>query len=116
MHESSDDDEEAQTLYPTKDKYIINAITGVQTPFRVGSKYERNFWKVINASLAAYDPEEKSGRTYFFPSPEAYENAKDIKLSKVAKLSWENRRNGAKCDCLSVHVCNPKISPPPVTA
>ena len=108
---SSDDDEgeDQTTFYPTKGRYIVNAITGVQTVFRVFSKYERNFWKVADVSLETYDPVEGVGRTYFFPSPEAYENARDVKISKDRKLSWKKRRNGAKCECLSAHVCNPKI-------
>lgn len=106
--ENSDDDDD-QTFYPTQGKYIVNAITGVQTIFRVGSKHERQFWKVVDASLKAYDPSTESGPTYFFPSPEAYENAKNVEISKDRKLSWKKRHNGAKCACLSAHVCNPKF-------
>ena len=109
MHDSSDDDSgEDQIFYPTKGKYIVNAITGVQTVFRVASKYERQFWKVSDVSLEAYDPLEGLGRTYFFPSPETYEYARDVKISKDRKLSWNKRRNGAKCACLSAHVCTIK--------
>jgi len=99
----SSDDEDQQTLYSTQGKYIVNAITGVQTIFRVGSKHERRFWKVSDVSLTAYEP----AATYFFPSPEAYENVRNVKISKDRKRSWKNRRNGAKCTCLSAHVCNP---------
>lgn len=106
MDNSSDDDDD-QTFYPTQGKYIVNAITGVQTIFRVGSKHERRFWKVSDVSLTAYEPATGTGATYFFPSPEAYENVRNIKLSKDKKRSWKNRRNGAKCTCLSAHVCNP---------
>ena len=106
--ESSDDDNDEQTTYPTQGNYIVNAITGVQTIFRVGSKYERQFWKVSDVSLQSYDPSTASGRTYFFPSPEAYENAKNVQIPKDRKLSWNKRRNGAKCACLSAHVCTIK--------
>ena len=104
--ESSDDDDQ-QTLYSTQGKYIVNAVTGVQTIFRVGSKHERRFWKVSDVSLEAYDPSTGAGTTYFFPSPEAYENVKKVKIAKEIKLSWKKRRNGSKCTCLSAHVCNP---------
>ena len=109
---SSDDDEDDQTFYPTKGHYIVNAITGVQTNFKIGSNYERQFRKVVDVSLTAYDPSTGSGRTYFFPSPEMYETAKNVKISKDEKLSWKNRRNGGKCACLSVHVCYPSSKLP----
>ena len=107
MDNSSDDDDD-QTFYPTQGNYIVNAITGVQTIWRVSSKHERQFWKVLDASLEAYDPSTGTGRTYFFPSPETYETAKNVKISKDTKLSWKKRRNGAKCGCLSAHVCTPQ--------
>ena len=100
------EDDEVPTFYATKGCYIVNAVTGVQTGLKVGSKYERRFWKVSDVSLTAYEPATGTGATYFFPSPEAYENVRNVKISKDRKRSWKNRRNGAKCTCLSAHVCN----------
>ena len=89
-----------------KEYILLTPLLAFKQFFRVGSKYERQFWKVIDASLQSYDPSTESGPTYFFPSPEAYENAKNVKISKKRKQSWKNRRNGSTCDCLSAHVCH----------
>ncbi len=47
------------TLHPTKGVYIINAFTGEETKYLVGSKDEGRFWKVNNVSLSSYDPTPK---------------------------------------------------------
>lgn len=99
------EDDEVPTFYATKGCYIVNAVTGVQTGLKVGSKYERRFWKVSDVSLQSYDPSTGTGLTYFFPSPETYENQKNIKISAKAKRSWRKRLAGANCTCLSAHVC-----------
>ncbi len=98
-------DIEEPTYYPTEREYIINAITGIPTIFLVKSKDERRFWKVIDVSLTSYDPSTGNGKTFFFPSPEAYETAKNLKLSEEKKRNWRARRGGFNCSCLSAHVC-----------
>ncbi len=98
-------DIEEPTYYPTERRYIINAITGIPTIFLVKSKDERRFWKVIDVSLTSYDPSTGNGKTFFFPSPEAYETAKNLKLSEEKKRNWRARRGGFNCSCLSAHVC-----------
>lgn len=106
MSDVSSDIEEP-TCYPTERKYIINAVTGIVTNFLVGSKDERRFWKVVDVSLNSYDPSTGTGKTFFFPSPETYENARNFKFSEEKKRNWRMRRDGFKCSCLSAHVCTP---------
>ena len=110
MSDVSSDIEEP-TCYPTERKYIVNAVTGIPTNFLVGSKDERRFWKVVDVSLSSCDPSSGDGKTFFFPSPEAYENARNLKLLRSKKRTWKARRDGFNCSCLSAHVCTaPKIS------
>jgi hypothetical protein len=115
MSDTSSEIEEP-TCYPTERSYIVNAITGTPTHFLVRSKDERWFWKVMDVSLSSYDPSTGDGKTFFFPSPEAYETAKNLKLSEEKKRAWRSRRAGLKCSCLSAHVCAaPKISNAQIT-
>ena len=115
MSDTSSEIEEP-TCYPTERSYIVNALTGTPTHFLVRSKDERRFWKVIDVSLSSYDPSTGDGKTFFFPSPEAYETAKNLKLSEEKKSAWRSRRAGLKCSCLSAHVCAaPKISNAQIT-
>ena len=110
MSDTSSDIEEP-TCYPTEGNYIINAVTGIPTNFLVSSKDARRFWKVTDVSLSSYDPSMGNGKTFFFPSPEAYENARNLKISEERKRNWKARRVGFKCSCLSAHVCTaPKTS------
>lgn len=55
-------------FYPSnvQGKFIVNAITGVAYPWRVGSIYEDLLWKVCDASgrRGKYDPD-----MYFYDSP-----------------------------------------------
>ncbi len=104
MSDTSSEIEEP-TFYPTLRKTIVDAVTGIPTRFKVGSKDERRFWKVIDASLSSYDPATGSGKTFFFSSPEAYETSKNVELSEQRKKAWRARRDGFKCSCLSAHVC-----------
>ena len=117
MSDSSDSEELEPTCYPTERKYIVNAVTGIPTTFLVRSKDERRFWKVVDVSLSSCDPSTGDGKTFFFPSPEAYENTRNLKLSEEKKRNWRARRGGFKCSCLSAHVCTaPKISKTPISA
>ena len=116
MSDTSSVLEEEPTCYPTKGKYIVNAVTGTPTRFLVGSKDERRFWKTLDVSAEAYDPSRGVGKSFFFPSPEAYEKAKNLNLSEERKRNWRARRDGFNCSCLSAHVCSaPKISKTPIT-
>ena len=87
------------TLHPTKGVYIINAFTGKETKYVVGSKDEGRFWKVINETLSLYDstPENfmgpvKGSPTYFFPSLEGYERFYEKTIDENRKISWRKKR------------------------
>lgn len=60
---------------------IVNAITGVKYPWRVGSYGETFLWKVVNCSK--FEP-----RTYFYDSPEQYEEYKKVQIDPEAKFDW----------------------------
>ncbi len=100
MDTIEDIESEEPTLFSTKGRYIVDAITGRQTNLRVGSKYERQFWKVTDVSGPLNER-----LIYFFSSPEVYETTRNVKMSSKMKDSWKKRRDGANCTCLSVHVC-----------
>ncbi len=112
MSDTSSVLEEEPTCYPTRGKYIVNAATGAPTRFLVGSKDERRFWKTLDVSAEAYDPATGAGKSFFFPSPEVYEDKRSTKISKERKMAWIARRAGLKCSCLSVHVCTAPTAPP----
>ena len=108
MSVSDADADEVPTLYPSKNRQIIDAVTGFKTGFKIGSKQERLFWKVTDVSVGGgdgYNPKNKIGTTYFYSSPEEYEKTKHVKISKKMKESWKNRHAGSECACLSAHVC-----------
>ena len=87
------------TLHPTKGVYIINAFTGEETKYLVGSKDEGRFWKVNNVSIFSYDPTPKKfmgpaqgSKSYFFASPEDYELVLNKKLDENLKIVWRQKR------------------------
>ena len=86
-------------LHPTEGTYIINAVTGHQTKYLVGSKYEALFWKMIDVCLSTYNPKSKTplgsargGKTFFFPSPEDYESIYEKTLNENIKIAWKQKR------------------------
>ena len=103
MSYSSDDEYEYEQdeiiLHPTAGKYIINAVTGKQTTYLVGSKYESLFWKVLDVSISSYDPTPKNfmgssrgAKLLFFSSPEDYEVIHGKTLDENSKISWRQNR------------------------
>ena len=60
---------------------IVNAITGVKYPWRVGSYGETFLWKVVNCTH--FDP-----KLYFYDSPEQYEAYKNVQIDPEAKFEW----------------------------
>lgn len=92
-------EEEEIVLHPTEGKYIINAVTGGQTKYLVGSKYESLFWKMLDVSLSSYIPIPKKimgpargGKTFFFFSPEDYESIYEKTLDESIKIAWRQKR------------------------
>jgi hypothetical protein len=63
-------------------KRILNAITGEEYKYRIGSKDEERFYVIMTQ-----DPwEPKESCRLFFSSPRAYENFSGL---KVSQSSWE---------------------------
>jgi len=60
---------------------IVNAITGVKYPWKVGSYGETLLWKVVNCTH--FDP-----KLYFYDSPEQYEAYKNVQIDPEAKFEW----------------------------
>jgi hypothetical protein len=60
---------------------IVNAITGVKYPWKVGSYGESYLWKVANCTK--FEP-----KLYFYDSPEQYEEYRRVKLDPEAKFEW----------------------------
>jgi len=60
---------------------IVNAITGVKYPWKVGSYGETFLWKVVNCTRS--DP-----KLYFYDSPEQYEAYKNVQIDSEAKFEW----------------------------
>ena len=60
---------------------IVNAITGVKYPWKVGSYGETFLWKVVNCTH--FDP-----KLYFYDSPEQYEAYKNAQIDPEAKFEW----------------------------
>ncbi len=90
---------EETTLHPTTGVYIINAFTGKETKYLVGSKDEGRFWKVNNVSIFSYDPTPKKfmgpaqgSKSYFFASPEDYELVLEKTLDENLKIAWRQKR------------------------
>ena len=86
-------------LHPTNNVYIINAFTGKETKYLVGSKDEDRFWKVNDVRLSSYDPTPKKfmgpaqgSKTFFFSSPEDYELVIEKTLDENLKMAWKQKR------------------------
>jgi hypothetical protein len=60
---------------------IVNAITGVKYPWKVGSYNEEYLWKV--ADCTHFEP-----KLYYYDSPEQYEEFKRVRISPEAKFEW----------------------------
>jgi hypothetical protein len=60
---------------------IVNAITGVNYPWTVGSFGETFLWKVVNTTR--FEP-----KLYFYDSPEQYEEHRRVKIDPEAKTAW----------------------------
>ena len=55
----------------------MNAVTGQEYPFRIGSNDERRFYVVMEQDPMNY----KEARRLFFDSPQQYDNATGIHVS-----------------------------------
>ena len=69
---------------------IINALTGFIYPFKVGSKEEKQFWRVM---IPYYKDGSWEGVKLFYDSPEQFENHKGITVDNYVKQKWRNNIN-----------------------
>jgi hypothetical protein len=65
----------------TYTKNILNALTGEDTGYKIGSKDEHRFFVVMDSDPNHY----KEARRLFFTSPDAYENATGIEVPYQSK-------------------------------
>jgi hypothetical protein len=72
----------------THSKNIVNAITGEEYPYRIGSKDERRFYVVMENDPMNY----KEARRLFFDSPQEYENATGRVVSHESKQRYYANR------------------------
>ena len=93
MSDTSSEIEEP-TFYPTLRKNIVDAVTGIPTRFKVSSKDERRFWKVIDVSVffrVKGRSKLQGAPVYFYTSPEAYERVQRLKVNGDLKQKWHAR-------------------------
>ena len=69
---------------------IINALTGFIYPVKVGSKEEKQFWRVM---IPYYKDGSWEGVKLFYDSPEQFESHKGIMLDNYVKQKWRNNIN-----------------------
>jgi hypothetical protein len=72
----------------THSKNIVNAITGEEYPYRIGSRDERRFYVVMENDPMNY----KEARRLFFDSPQQYENATGISVSAESRQRFYNNK------------------------
>jgi hypothetical protein len=72
----------------TYTKYILNAVTGEEYPYRIGSNDERRFYVVMEN-----DPDNpREARRLFFNSPQQYEAVTGIRVSNKSKERFNNNQ------------------------
>jgi len=104
MAAQTTDDDAPEEYFPSPSQgYIVHALSGTRTNFVVGSGFEKQFWKVCDATLQGKVGHED--RTYFFRSPEEYQKAKGVSVSPALLKSWRARRSGKRFSCLGAHLC-----------
>jgi len=74
----------------SSDKYIKNSISGMETPYKVNSKFEDLFFKVkfVNGEI-----KNKDNITFFYDSPEQFENHQFVTLNDNTKKNWKEKYN-----------------------
>jgi hypothetical protein len=66
--------------YISRNSYIVNALTGEKTKYKIGTTDENLFFVVRDIS--------NNHLKIFYENPESYENAHYIKLSENIKCKW----------------------------
>jgi len=72
----------------TYSKNIVNAVTGQEYSFRIGSKDEKRFYVVMENDPLNY----KDARRLFFDSPQQYENATGIHVSMDSRQRFYDNK------------------------
>tara|TARA_Y100000816_G_C25920165_1_gene479874 strand:+ start:145 stop:450 length:306 start_codon:yes stop_codon:yes gene_type:complete len=73
---------------------IKDAITGEMFPWKVGSKDEQRFFKVIdNSLLNTFDSQYQNGHTMFFKNAEDYMEFNNIVLDDYIIEKFNERKN-----------------------
>lgn len=73
----------------TPNNRILNAITGLYTPYRVGTQHENHFFKVC---WAVGEGGKQTPMNFFFDSPKDFEKHFITKVSDECKESWRERK------------------------
>ena len=90
-----------QCIYPTAiGKYLVNAITGIEYPFRQGTPNSLQLFKVIisagvineNGCINRYNINKNPVITYY-DSPTQYQLYTDIKIPQSIINKWNSRVN-----------------------
>ena len=88
-------------------KRIRNALSGTEYDERVGSVYEKLYWKVVTKDQERWGTDLNTGEpklvasgydtaTYFYDSPEQYERIFNITISDDIKNEWYNKNGKVK--------------------
>lgn len=75
-------------------KNILNAVTGEDTGYRIGSANERRFYVIMERDPHKDRPRE--ARRLFFESPEQYEALTGITVSAQSKKRFQTNQNNFK--------------------
>ena len=80
---NSKDKRPSRKSYPSnvQGRFIVNAVTGIAYPWKVGSYNEEYLWKVADSTH--FEP-----KLYYYDSPEQYEEYKRVRISPEAKFEW----------------------------
>ena len=79
--------------FPTGSGYIVNAASGFVYPYKVGSKQEKQFWRVTRA--VTKDGVTDGVKT-FYESPEQYEMHNGIEVAYELKETWRRSTRADK--------------------
>ena len=70
----------------TSTDYIVNAVTGVRYPHRLGSRDMLRYYVVVGNAGKKYDYKEAC--RFFYATPEEFERASGLPVSAESKRRW----------------------------
>ena len=84
--------------FPSKGKYILDAATGAEYPYKVGTFDEKRFFKVVDSSdilesngRKSYN--SKNSNILFYSSPEMYMKHRNVLLDEEIIKGWHDKYN-----------------------